>query len=303
MTQIVTQADPRIRLWLVIFSLLSALASPASAQEPAAASEPPEIVNSIGMKLVRIKAGRFSRGSPNNEPGSFPNESLHKVEISRPFYMGTLEVTEKQYAEVLQLQPQLIEEKNQNGRVTGRKSVPFSDKPVFGIEWFDAREFCKLLSERPEEKKAGRKYRLPTEAEWEYACRAGTTTAYSFGNDPARLGDYAWYAKNARGINPERVQPGGQKKPNPWGLYDMHGNVPEWCEDLYVAQYPQGTVTDPCVRPRGSVMIMALVVARGGGYNSDAPLCRSAYRMSRYADDPGGFRVVMEPEQAGEAAE
>jgi len=118
------------------------------------------------------------------------------------------------------------------------------------VSWEDAVEFCRKLSELPAERAAGFAYRLPTEAEWEYACRAGTTTAYSFGDDSAELGEYAWYAENSGG----RTQPVGQKKPNPWGLYDMHGNVWEWCQDWHAA-YPTGSVTDPTGPSSGSFRV------------------------------------------------
>jgi formylglycine-generating enzyme required for sulfatase activity len=253
---------------------------------------PKEITNSVGMKLVLIPAGRFTMGSPADEPHSRPNETLHKVEISKPFYMGSLEVTEQQFAQVMGIEPRVVQQKNSNGRVIGNKVIPFTSVPVSTVTWFDANEFCEKLSNVPEEKKERREYRLPTEAEWEYACRAGTQSAYSFGDSPSELGNYGWYRGNAGTNKNERIKLGGQKRPNAWGLYDMHGNAHEWCLDLY-ANYREGFALDPAVRARAGAMIMSKVISRGGGSNSPAEFCRSANRNSPYADDPGGFRVVM----------
>jgi len=148
------------------------------------------------------------------------------------------------------------------------------------VKWDDAVEFCEKLSE-----KEGVEYRLPTEAEWEYACRAGTTTMYSFGDDVSQLGEYAWYGKNA--IDVAYIV--GHKNPNPWGLYDMHGNVIEWCQD-WLGKYPSGDVTDPVGPASGSYRVF-----RGGSSADNAWDCRSAYRFRptpSYRDDGPGFRVL-----------
>jgi formylglycine-generating enzyme required for sulfatase activity len=146
-------------------------------------------------------------------------------------------------------------------------------------------EFCRRLSELPEEKAAGHTYRLPTEAEWEYACRAGTTTKYSFGDSDSELGDYAWC-----GINRGRAtHPVGGKKPNAWGLYDMHGNVGEWCQD-WVKSYPSGSVTDPTGPSSGKYRVV-----RGGSWVAVSKICRSAFRNGYGFDQLDiilGFRVV-----------
>jgi formylglycine-generating enzyme required for sulfatase activity len=161
--------------------------------------------------------------------------------------------------------------------------------PVERVSWEDAVEFCKQLSELPEEKKAGRVYRLPTEAEWEYACRAGSKAAYSFGANSKTLGDYAWFVDNSG----EQTHPVGEKKANAWGLYDMHGNVWEWCSDWY-GEYSKGAVSDPS----GPSEDVYRVIRRGGWYNVAAD-CRSAVR---YWDDPLdrgpdlGFRVALSSE-------
>jgi formylglycine-generating enzyme required for sulfatase activity len=159
--------------------------------------------------------------------------------------------------------------------------------PVEQVSWEDAVEFCKKLSDLPEEKKAGRKYRLPTEAEWEYACRAGSKAAYSFGENSKTLGDYSWFGGNS-GPQPHPV---GEKKANAWGLYDMHGNVWEWCSDWY-DEYPKGAVSDPSGPSEGSFRVF-----RGGGWSAGAAYCRSAGRSGgvpsfRFSGD-GGFRVAL----------
>jgi formylglycine-generating enzyme required for sulfatase activity len=151
------------------------------------------------------------------------------------------------------------------------------------VSWDDAVEFCRKLSELPGEKSTGYVYRLPTEAEWEYACRAGTTTEYSFGDSKSELGDYAWYDKNSG----KTTHPVGGKKPNAWGLYDMHGNVFEWCHDWY-GDYPSGSVTDPTGAASGSYR-----VARGGSWSLYSDHCRSANRSRSTPDSRHlGFRVL-----------
>ncbi len=145
--------------------------------------------------------------------------------------------------------------------------------------------FCRKLSALPAEKKAGYVYRLPTEAEWEYACRAGTTTKYSFGDSESELSDYDWNNKNSGFIS----HPVGGKKPNGWGLYDMHGNVHEWCQDWY-GDYPIGSTTDPTGAASGSDRVL-----RGGGWIFDARDCRSADRSRdapEFRSDALGFRVL-----------
>ncbi|MEO2033591.1 MAG: formylglycine-generating enzyme family protein, partial [Planctomycetaceae bacterium] len=164
--------------------------------------------------------------------------------------------------------------------------------PVEQVSWDDAVEFCRKLSSRAEEKSAGWVYRLPTEAEWEYACRAGTTTAYSFGDSEFELGEYAWFRENSNGT----THPVGEKRPNGWGLYDMHGNVWEWCQDWY-ADYPSGALRHPMGPSTGSYRVF-----RGGSWNFPARYCRSAFRflhtpVNRY--NFLGFRLVLIPSGAG----
>ena len=227
---------------------------PASPNANAVAGKPLKtLTNSIGMKFVEIPAGTFSMGSANGDSDDGP---VHEVRISKPYYLGVYEVT------------------NGDGKAV-KGFVPSTWKddnlPIESVTWDEAVAFCEALSALPAERQAGRVYRLPTEAEWEYACRAGTTTAYSFGDDESLLGDFAWFGANAGGS----THPVGQKKPNGWGLYDMQGNVWEWCSDRY-GDYAAAAATDPQGPAQGSLRVL-----RGGSWNGTAGGCRSAYRGRR----------------------
>lgn len=241
------------------------------------------ITNSIGMKLVPIPAGTFLMGSLEGEEGRGCYELQHKVTLTKNFYLGMTQVTQAQYKKVTGKNPSHF----QGDEVSGRDSSEF---PVEQVSWDDAVKFCKKLSAMADEKKAGRVYRLPTEAEWEYACRAGTSTAYFFGDDEESLSDYAWFCRNSC----ERPHPVALKKPNAWGLYDMCGNVDEWCSDWW-DEYPKGAVSDPAGPKGGNIRVL-----RGGSWEFNAASCRSAKRSaSAPADrDPGwdygyGFRVAL----------
>ena len=235
------------------------------------------IENSIGMVLVPIPAGEFLMGSPETEPGRVDDEVQHQVTLTKPFLLGVHEVTQGQWQAVMGTTPWKGEKYVKEG----------DDYPATHVNWDDVVEFCRKLSE-----KEGLEYRLPTEAESEYACRAGTTTAYSFGDDTSELGEYAWYNVNTFGAGQEYAHTVGQKRPNPWGLYDMHGNVWEWCSDWY-EDYSSGSVTDPAGPSSGSSRVL-----RGGSWSFDAEFCRSAlrfrgnpsFRYYRY-----GFRVALSP--------
>ena len=231
--------------------------------EDGAAKTVQAVTNSIGMRLNLLPGGTFAMGGP-----------VHEVTLSQPFYMGLHEVTQEQYERVMGTNP---------SEFKGRSN------PVEQVSWGEAVVFCRKLSALPEEKLAGRVYRLPTEAEWEYACRAGTTTQYSFGDDKTQLREYAWVA----GYAGNSTHPIGEQKPNAWGLYDMHGNVSEWCQD------PSGAVTDPTGPTSGSPRVY-----RGGGWISGAGNCRSWLRAINVPDarsDYLGFRVVLIPSVAGGA--
>jgi len=229
-----------------------------------------EATNSIGMKLRLIPAGEFMMGSPETESERAGRETQHRVSITKPFYLGETEVTQEQYQKVM-------------GKNPSHFKGP--QNPVETVSWDDAVEFCRKLSAMPAEKTAGHVYRLPTEAEWEYACRTGTKTAYGFGDDASRLGDYGWF----RGNSDSTTHPVGEKKPNAWDLYDMHGNVWEWCQDWY-GDYPSGSATDPTGATSGSSRVI-----RGGGWSFIAGYCRSAYRgwaPPEYRRSTLGFRVL-----------
>jgi formylglycine-generating enzyme required for sulfatase activity len=231
---------------------------------------PVATTNSIGMKFVVIPPGEFMMGSPKGEPAHRNDETLHKVTLTKPFQLGMHEVTQEQYQKVMGTNPSKFKTVNH---------------PVEQVTWDEAIEFCARLSDLPAEKRAGRVYRLPTEAEWEYACRAGTTTAYSFGNAQGQLSNYGWWKVNSGGA----THPVGLKKPNPWGLYDIHGNVYELCQDWY-GGYSGGELTNPKGPVSGSVR-----VNRGGSWFSGDGVCRSAIRGTRTPGDRNiglGFRVV-----------
>jgi formylglycine-generating enzyme required for sulfatase activity len=242
------------------------------------AQTPKEITNSIGMKLVRIPKGTFMMGSPESDLNRQNNETQHEVTISKDFYLGVHDVTQAQYEKVIGKNPSHFQ-----GAVVSNENA---DIPVENVSWDDAVEFCKKLSDLPEEKKAGRLYRLPTEAEWEYACRAGSKTAYSFDDEEGLLPEYGWFKRNSS----NRTHTVGLLESNAWGLYDMHGNVWEWCSDRY-GEYPKGAVSDPTGPKEGSFRVL-----RGGSWNDGAARCRSA---SRGWIDPSirisglGFRVAL----------
>jgi serine/threonine-protein kinase len=241
-------------------------------------AEPGKVItNSIGMKLTLIPAGKFLMGSPETEAGRRVDEGpVHEVTISRPFYMGIHEVTQQQYEGVMGDNPAHFKKSNGGG----------PDNPVECVNWSDAVAFCRRLSEQPAEKSAGRSYRLPTEAEWEYACRAGTQTPYSFSN-PALFDRHAWFVGNSGA----KTHPVGQREPNPWGLYDMYGNVWEWCSD-YHAPYKEGSAVDPRGATTGTHHIF-----RGGAWNDAASDSRSAHRFNFGVANGQfniGFRVVCE---------
>ena len=219
----------------------------------------------------------------------------HQVTLTQGFELGVYEVTQEQYEQVMGTNP---------------SQFKGPQNPVEQVSWDEAVEFCRKLSALPAEKQAGYVYRLPTEAEWEYACRAGTTTEYSSGDSDSELGDYAWYGNNSGdqqidalniwntdednyidrlSENNCRTHPVGGKKPNGWGLYDMHGNVYEWCQDWY-GSYPSGSVTDPTGAASGSLRVL-----RGGSWFNYSDYCRSAYRSGNTPDYRYinlGFRVL-----------
>ena len=199
------------------------------------------------LELVWIPPGEFMMGSADGHKDEIP---VHKVRITRGFYMGKYEVTQPQWEMIIGFNP---------------STFPRPSRPVERVSWFDCQEFVRKLSE-----KTGHTFRLPTEAEWEYACRAGTTSRYYFGDDPDLLDLYAWYIGNS-GL---RSQPAGVKNPNAWGLCDMLGNAWEWCQDWYGKKYYE---TSPAEDPQGPETGHDRII-RGGGWLVKKFECRSANR-------------------------
>lgn len=228
----------------------------------------PPVMNSVGMSMRLLHAGDFVMGDKDGES----DETPYGVTLTNRFYIGVHEVTNAQWKRVMGNLPS--------------KWVD-QDRPVERVTWEAATEFCQRLSALPEERSNGRVYRLPTEAEWEYACRAGTITRRSFGDDRFKLQDFAWFDGNAG----SETHPVGQKQPNPWGLHDMYGNVWEWCSDRY-GDYPQGNASNPAGPSMGSTHVI-----RGGGWGSAATRCRSSSRDGKspsYEQNNLGFRVVAD---------
>jgi formylglycine-generating enzyme required for sulfatase activity len=241
------------------------------------------------MKLVLIPAGEFLMGSPDSDKDAKPDEKpQHRVRITRPFYLGIHEVTQGQYRAVTSEAP---------SHFKGSK-----DLPVETVSWLNAINYCNALSRKegltpfyrvqgetvevPDWNEPG--YRLPTEAEWEYACRAGSTTRYSFGEHVAGLRAFAWYEGNVGG----RTHPVGHKSPNAWGLYDMHGNVWEWCWDGYEADYYKkpSSAADPLGPSQATSQVF-----RGGSWYVNSRFARSAFREGSapvYRDFSLGFRLA-----------
>jgi formylglycine-generating enzyme required for sulfatase activity len=249
-----------------------------------------------GINLVYIPAGSFMMGSSDlaaqlagqydKKEKNFANEfPQHPVRISKGFWMGRTEVTQGQYMSVMNAQPW-------SGKAYVQEDA---NNPAVYVSWDDAVEFCRKLSQ-----KEGKTYRLPTEAEWEYACRAGTATRFSFGSSDSSLEDYAWFDGNADKVGQDYAHPAGQKIPNPWGLYDMHGNVFEWCSDYYDEKYYSNSLS---VDPKGPSTGISRSV-RGGSWDSRGNYLRSSYR-SDYPVSSGllvGFRVVNDGTPYSEVA-
>ena len=227
------------------------------------------------MKLALLPAGEFTMGSPRGQTDRGDDEGPpHKVTLAAPFHMGATEVTQGQWQAVMNTQPW----ENQPHAKAG------PDYAAGYISWDDAAAFCAALSQ-----KTGRAVRLPTEAEWEYACRAGTATAYCFGDDASGLGGCAWYKGNAWDADEKYAHPAGAKTPNAWGLRDMHGNVWEWCADWYAPDaYAKADAGGPAAGTQR--------VLRGGSWYDTPQYCRAANRARSAPGDRAndhGFRVVV----------
>ena len=264
----------------------------AAPQTKAFSSEKNFTVTGCKIDMVWIEPGTFTMGSPDAEPGHQSDEKQHKVTLTKGFWLGKYEVTQSQWQTVMGNNPS-------NFKDAG------GDLPVECVRWKDAMEFCRMLTGR--ERAAGRlpvgyEYSLPTEAQWEYACRAGTDTMFGFGNDEGNLFQFGNYCDSSNTDNLEnkdvshndgydKTSPVGSYKPNAWGLYDMHGNVCEWCYDRYAASSRGNNVSDPKGPETGTHR-----VSRGGGWNYDATFCRSAVRLDRdpnYSFSCVGFRLAL----------
>ena len=209
-----------------------------------------DLGHGVKMDFVPIPSGSFMMGDKNGDDEEKP---VHKVTISKPFHMGKFEVTQEQWEVVMGSNP---------SHFKGAK------KPVDRVSWEACQTFIKKLNEKFA--RSGVTFALPTEAEWVYACRAGSTSRFGFGDGQTDLAQYAWFEGNAGG----ETHPVGQKKPNAWGLYDMHGNVWEWCADWYDGDYYKKS---PAVDPTGPTAVTSRVL-RGGSWSDLALYCRSSYR-------------------------
>jgi formylglycine-generating enzyme required for sulfatase activity len=263
--------------------------------------------NTIGMDLLLIPPGEFVMGCAPEKQRIYPEQSPHHVKITQPWLLGRTEVTQVQWQMIMKNEPWKEKKTIQTG----------PDYAATTITWFEAAEFCNRLSEHEgfdpyyrisrageseeeEEEEdvevevaGGNGYRLPSEAEWEYSCRAGSTTLWHFGDDADRLVDYAWFDKNAWEVGERYPHEVRRKLANGFGLYDMHGNVSEYCEDRYGGAYESAAQTDPVGGDVGSFRIH-----RGASFSQGHEFCRSSYRgwMLPYAR-PGnqGFRVARSP--------
>jgi len=251
------------------------------------------LTNSVGMTLVPIPSGEFQMGTPQPKPDKSKKDSKkkppqveisetpqHLVKITKPFYIGVCEVTQEQYETVMGESPWIDQPLVYEGE----------NYAASYVSWENAVQFCKKLSDLE-----NATYRLPTEAEWEYACRAGTNSPFSFGDDGKLLGQHAWYDVNAYKDGKQYPHRVGQKLPNSWALYDMHGNVCEWCSDWYG---PFGPKREQAVDPTGPEKGW-IRVWRGGSFSEAGINIRSATRVSFGRVDyrpefAAGFRVVKE---------
>ncbi len=256
----------------------------------------PVLTSSIGLRLALIPAGSFWMGSPASESGRYADEDpRHRVEISRAFYLGVYPVTQQEYQRVMGSNPSHFRHGGPGAPLVS--AIDTSSFPVERISWDDAQAFCRKLSALPEEAQAGRVYRLPTEAEWEYACRAGTTMVFHFGNslssDRANIDGKRPEGDDALpGRSLERTCAVGSYPANAFGLHDMHGNVWEWCADWFEETYYERS---PGRDPAGPTTGFRRVL-RGGSWFGGARFCRSAYRY-RYEPDAQhnefGLRVAL----------
>jgi formylglycine-generating enzyme required for sulfatase activity len=313
----------RIPLRLVLAAAAGAVlladAAPRAAQATATMAPYTETIpdTNVSIEMVPIPGGEFLMGSPEGEAGREPDEGPQHMVSIEPFYMSAKEITWDDFDEFafsldLRRKRRLgLTGPKDAGDAVSRPTPPYADEawgwgkddqPVIGITHYAATKYCEWLSAR-----TGKKYRLPTEAEWEYAARAGSKTAYSFGDDPAALGEHAWYTANSG----DQPRVGGQKEPNAFGLYDMHGNAAEWTADLYEEDFYARSPKESPFNDPGEELYPHVV--RGGSWDDEPAELRSAARRSSTEEwsrrDPQipkslwwhtdatfvGFRVVAEP--------
>jgi formylglycine-generating enzyme required for sulfatase activity len=278
-------------LGIVLFAITVAVAllhqSPAPTQEtPTHKAYTEKITDRVSFEMLPIPGGTYQMGSPDTEKGRFDNEGPQHPVTVKPFWMAKCEITWDEYDIYWENRPKGppprpdVTKKPDNPDAITSPTPPYEDRtfgygtggfPVIAVTHHAAMEYCRWLSA-----KTGKLYRLPTEAEWEWACRAGTKTAYYTGDDPDKLADHEWTEKNAND-SPHQV---GKKKPNPWGLHDMHGNVAEWCIDSYKKDYYSTFSKDkPFVLPfNPPTENRYSYTARGGSWNDPVEKCRSAVR-------------------------
>jgi formylglycine-generating enzyme len=296
--------DPKwlgFSFWLGLFvvATLNLFPASAAADDKPAKELPKTMTVTLGgdvkMEFVLIPKGKFKMGSPPDEKGRGDDEVLHNVEISKPFYLAKYPVTQKQYQTLTKTNPSFFQA--DQGGADKVKDLDTDQFPVETVSWNDAQAFCKKLMENDPQQ---RNFRLPTEAEWEFACRAGTTTPFSFGSklngkEANCNGNYP-YGSTEKGPNKGRTTKVSEYGENPWGLCDMHGNVWQWCEDYYGPYNETLKATDPL---RSVKQEEDRRILRGGSWLYLAGQCRAAYRNW---DEPGkrqnniGFRVAFRPD-------
>ena len=237
-------------------------------------AELPERIEVLGIELKRIDQGKFSMGIRDLDERVEPYEGVRLVEITKPYYLGTHEVTQSLWNKVMAVNPSHFEGK---------------DHPVENVTWKESMAFCEALNKKIKSSKTipkGMRFRLPSEAEWEYAARAGTKSVYFFGDKPSAIGKFAWISDNSR----DGSRPVKTKKPNPWGFYDVYGNVREWCLDGYDVR-PKQKLIDPVIGWKNMDK-----VNRGGSWDSCEDCCKTGSRSNfgkDYKSNDIGFRVAL----------
>jgi formylglycine-generating enzyme required for sulfatase activity len=304
----------RLVLLLGVLIGLGLLPGWTKAPAPIGRKQPKEITNSVGLKLARIPAGRFLMGSPREEKDRDKDEEQHDVEITKLFFLGVHEVTQKQFKTVMGYNPSFFSTdgkgkagvdygsvKPAGGKDKVKQLASTDDFPVENVSWEEAMAFLTKLSDLPEEKKNGRKYRLPTEAEWGYACRGATGGDRPFHFGDSRSSTQANFDGNYpsgradKGPSLERTNlVGSYKGPNKFGLMDMHGNVYEWCSDWFGSDYyGKSPKADPQGPSEGATRVI-----RGGSWSDSGRNCRAAFRCGKSPSFRHwylGFRVVAVP--------